>query len=184
MGLIDFKFANSDEDKPMLLQDMSRFDEVSVPMYRLIIKLGLYTGMSLDEIVAIKNEDLDERSNTISVYSLQQKRTRTVYLSNVLMGDLLAYRKKAHIDSSFIFSTTRQNADLQVKDWTIRLLGTKKSWLAIRRTYLIYCANHGIDILVASENSGVPVASITSYFTKSPEQKRKMINGENNGRKH
>ena len=169
----------TEDDKPMHQEDIAKLGDISSTVDRLMIHIGLNSGIAIEELLGIRKADIDSKAQTIKIWDKKKKRERIAYIPKWLSVELGKYILNMDASVDFIFLMSDNTANKRIAEWTERLIGHRKTWLAIRRTYITRCASEKsyVPILLASENSGIPIDSIMAYYAKTPDEKRQIVNG-------
>ena len=170
----------------------------------LAISLGLYAGLRIGEICALKWEDIDLEHGTININKTVQrlksddnsKKTHLYVLEpksnssirNIVIADFLVVYLKEHYDlfekqdENFILS----NRQITIDPRTIQRAFTKlcenkeidATFHTLRHTFATNCIKKGIDIKTVSETLGHANVNITlnRYVHTSFDFKKEQIN--------
>lgn len=175
--------GNAEIDKVIALSEIEKLEAITSTIDRLVLLLGVNSGISIEELLSIRKIDIDFDAQTISVYDKVRKQNRLITIPKPLMDDIRAYFKTANLEMNYLFNFTRPTLDKKVSEWTERSLGYKRSWKSLRRTFISQCANRDWGIYIASSNSGLSANELIAYFALTPQQKREILNnGEPHGR--
>ena len=175
-----FGVGNAEVDKVIPIADLEKLEAITSTVDRLLLLVGVNSGISIEELLSIRKQDVDFDAQTIYVYDNQKKRDRVITIPKELMNDLRSYMKTSNTEMNYIFNFSRPTLDKHIGEWTERTLGYRRSWKSLRRTFIAKCAAKGWGVYIAANNSGVPPNDLISYFALSPQQKRDILNNNGN----
>ena len=148
----------------------------NIPDYTLIF-VGLYTGMRISEIASLEEISINDQEQRIHIWDEKKDRYRDVYVPQEVLSAI-----KRHINSMTrgkdprIFPFSHKTIERKIQGWTYRILGKKKSWHAIRHTYISLSRELGIPMEIVIQNTGDAAATILKYYSKpSPVFIRKVV---------
>ena len=149
----------------------------NVPDHALILT-GLYTGMRISEISSLEEISINEGEGRIHIWDEKKDRYRDVYVP----GEVISVLKR-HINAMTrgkdprLFPYSHKTIERKIQIWTEKALGKKKSWHAIRHTYISLSREIGIPMEIVMQNTGDAAATILKYYSKpSPEFIRRTVN--------
>ena len=148
----------------------------NVPDHALILT-GLYTGMRISEISSLEEISINEGEGRIHIWDEKKDRYRDVYVP----GEVISVLQR-HINAMTrgkdprIFPYSHKTIERKIQIWTEKALGKKKSWHAIRHTYISLSREIGIPMEIVMQNTGDAAATILKYYSKpSPEFIRRTV---------
>ena len=148
----------------------------NIPDYTLIF-VGLYTGMRISEIASLEEISINDQEQRIHIWDEKKDRYRDVYVPQEVLSAI-----KRHINAMTrgkdprIFPFSHKTIERKIQGWTYRILGKKKSWHAIRHTYISLSRELGIPMEIVIQNTGDAAATILKYYSKpSPVFIRKVV---------
>jgi integrase len=148
----------------------------NVPDHALILT-GLYTGMRISEISSLEEISVNEGEGRIHIWDEKKDRYRDVYVP----GEVISVLKR-HINAMTrgkdprLFPYSHKTIERKIQIWTEKALGKKKSWHAIRHTYISLSREIGIPMEIVMQNTGDAAATILKYYSKpSPEFIRRTV---------
>ena len=148
----------------------------NIPDYTLVL-VGLYTGMRISEISSLEEISINEPEGRIHIWDEKKDRYRDVYVP----GDVLSVLKR-HINAMTrgkdprLFPYSHKTIERKIQMWTEKALGKRKSWHAIRHTYISLSRELGIPMEIVIQNTGDTAATILKYYSKpSPEFIRQTV---------
>ena len=148
----------------------------NVPDHALILT-GLYTGMRISEISSLEEISINEGEGRIHIWDEKKDRYRDVYVP----GEVISVLKR-HINAMTrgkdprLFPYSHKTIERKIQIWTEKALGKKKSWHAIRHTYISLSREIGIPMEIVMQNTGDAAATILKYYSKpSPEFIRRTV---------
>ena len=148
----------------------------NVPDHALILT-GLYTGMRISEISSLEEISINEGEGRIHIWDEKKDRYRDVYVP----GEVISVLKR-HINAMTrgkdprLFPYSHKTIERKIQIWTEKALGKKKSWHAIRHTYISLSRELGIPMEIVMQNTGDAAATILKYYSKpSPEFIRRTV---------
>ena len=148
----------------------------NIPDYTLVF-VGLYTGMRISEIASLEEISINDQEQRIHIWDEKKDRYRDVYVPQEVLSAI-----KRHINSMTrgkdprIFPFSHKTIERKIQGWTYRILGKKKSWHAIRHTYISLSRELGIPMEIVIQNTGDAAATILKYYSKpSPVFIRKVV---------
>ena len=148
----------------------------NVPDHALILT-GLYTGMRISEIASLEEISINEPEGRIHIWDEKKDRYREVYVP----GEVISVLKR-HINAMTrgkdprLFPYSHKTIERKIQIWTEKALGKKKSWHAIRHTYISLSRELGIPMEIVMQNTGDAAATILKYYSKpSPEFIRRTV---------
>lgn len=148
----------------------------NIPDYSLILT-GLYTGMRISEISKLEEISINQEEQRIHIWDEKKDKYRDVYVPQEVISVL-----KRHINSMSrgkdprLFPYSLKTIERKIQGWTQKTLGKKKSWHAIRHTYISLSRELGIPMEIVIQNTGDTAATILKYYSKpSPEFIRKTV---------
>ena len=148
----------------------------NVPDHALILT-GLYTGMRISEIASLEEISINEPEGRIHIWDEKKDRYRDVYVP----GEVISVLKR-HINAMTrgkdprLFPYSHKTIERKIQIWTEKALGKKKSWHAIRHTYISLSRELGIPMEIVMQNTGDAAATILKYYSKpSPEFIRRTV---------
>ena len=160
------------EESNLLLKSID-----NVPDHALILT-GLYTGMRISEISSLEEIAINEGEGRIHIWDEKKDRYRDVYVP----GEVISVLKR-HINAMTrgkdprLFPYSHKTIERKIQIWTEKALGKKKSWHAIRHTYISLSREIGIPMEIVMQNTGDAAATILKYYSKpSPEFIRRTVN--------
>ena len=149
----------------------------NVPEYTLILT-GLYTGMRISEIASLEEISINEGEGRIHIWDEKKDRYRDVYVP----GEVISVLKR-HINAMTrgkdprLFPYSHKTIERKIQIWTEQALGKRKSWHAIRHTYISLSRELGIPMEIVMQNTGDSAATILKYYSSpSPEFIRRTVN--------
>ena len=149
----------------------------NVPDHALILT-GLYTGMRISEISSLEEISINEGEGRIHIWDEKKDCYRDVYVP----GEVISVLKR-HINAMTrgkdprLFPYSHKTIERKIQIWTEKALGKKKSWHAIRHTYISLSRELGIPMEIVMQNTGDAAATILKYYSKpSPEFIRRTVN--------
>ena len=159
------------EESNLLLKSID-----NVPDHALILT-GLYTGMRISEISSLEEIAINEGEGRIHIWDEKKDRYRDVYVP----GEVISVLKR-HINAMTrgkdprLFPYSHKTIERKIQIWTEKSLGKKKSWHAIRHTYISLSREIGIPMEIVMQNTGDAAATILKYYSKpSPEFIRRTV---------
>ena len=159
------------EESNLLLKSID-----NVPDHALILT-GLYTGMRISEISSLEEISINEGEGRIHIWDEKKDRYRDVYVP----GEVISVLKR-HINAMTrgkdprLFPYSHKTIERKIQIWTEKALGKKKSWHAIRHTYISLSRELGIPMEIVMQNTGDAAATILKYYSKpSPEFIRRTV---------
>ncbi|MBX8640625.1 MAG: site-specific integrase [Thermoplasmata archaeon] len=145
-----------------------------------LILTGLYTGMRISEIASMEEISINGPEGRIHVWDEKKDRYRDIYVPDEVLASLKRYinsLEKRKDPKLFPFS--HKTIERKIQTWTARVLGKKKSWHAIRHTYISLSRELGIPMEIVIQNTGDSASTILRYYSKpSPEFIRNTVNGK------
>ena len=148
----------------------------NIPDHTLVL-VGLYTGMRISEISSLEEISINEPEGRIHIWDEKKDRYRDVYVP----GDVLSVLKR-HINAMTrgkdprLFPYSHKTIERKIQMWTEKALGKRKSWHAIRHTYISLSRELGIPMEIVIQNTGDTAATILKYYSKpSPEFIRQTV---------
>ena len=148
----------------------------NIPDYSLILA-GLYTGMRISEISKIEEISINQEEQRIHIWDEKKDKYRDVYVPQEVISVL-----KRHINSMSrgkdprLFPYSLKTIERKIQGWTEKSLSKKKSWHAIRHTYISLSRELGIPMEIVIQNTGDTAATILKYYSKpSPEFIRRTV---------
>ena len=148
----------------------------NIPDYTMIL-VGLYTGMRISEVASLEEISISESEQRIHIWDEKKDRYREVYVPQEVISSL-----KRHINAMArgkdprIFPHSHKTIERKIQGWTERALGKRKSWHAIRHTYISLSRELGIPMEIVIQNTGDTAATILKYYSKpSPEFIRRTV---------
>ncbi len=148
----------------------------NIPDYTLIL-LGLYTGMRISEIASLEEISINEPEGRIHIWDEKKDRYRDVYVPAEVISVL-----KRHINAMTrgkdprLFPYSHKTIERKIQSWTEKALSKRKSWHAIRHTYISLSRELGIPMEIVIQNTGDAAATILKYYSKpSPEFIRRTV---------
>lgn len=149
----------------------------NIPDYTLVLT-GLYTGMRISEIASLEEISINEPEGRIHIWDEKKDRYRDVYVP----GEVISVLRR-HINGMIrgkdprIFPYSHKTIERKIQIWTEKALNKKKSWHAIRHTYITLSRELGIPMEIVMQNTGDSAATILKYYSKpSPEFIRRTVN--------
>ena len=148
----------------------------NIPDHTLVL-VGLYTGMRISEISSLEEISINEGESRIHIWDEKKDRYRDVYVP----GDVLSVLKR-HINAMTrgkdprLFPFSHKTIERKIQMWTEKALGKRKSWHAVRHTYISLSRELGLPMEIVIANTGDSPATILKYYSKpSPQFIRKEI---------
>ena len=148
----------------------------NMPDYTLILT-GLYTGMRISEIASLEEISINEPEGKIHIWDEKKDRYRDIYVP----GEVISVLKR-HINSMTrgkdprLFPYSHKTIERKIQSWTEKVLGKRKSWHAIRHTYISLSRELGIPMEIVMTNTGDAAATILKYYSKpNPEFIRRTV---------
>ena len=148
----------------------------NIPDHTLVL-VGLYTGMRISEISSLEEISINEGESRIHIWDEKKDRYRDVYVP----GDVLSVLKR-HINAMTrgkdprLFPFSHKTIERKIQMWTEKSLGKRKSWHAIRHTYISLSRELGIPMEIVIQNTGDTAATILKYYSRpSPEFIRQTV---------
>ena len=169
---------NRTPNDPLTSQEASKLLRAidNIPDYTLIL-LGLYTGMRISEISSLEEISINEKEQRLRIWDEKKDRYREVYVPQEVISSL-----KRHINAMSrgkdprLFPYSHKTIERKIQAWAEGALGKRKSWHAIRHTYISLSREFGISMETVMQNTGDAAATILKYYSKpSPEFIRKEI---------
>ena len=148
----------------------------NTPDYALVLT-GLYTGMRISEISSLEEISIVEKEKRIHIWDEKKDRYRDVYVPQEVISVL-----RRHINALTrgkdprIFPYSHKTIERKIQMWTEKSLGKRKSWHAIRHTYISLSRELGIPMEIVIQNTGDTAATILKYYSRpSPEFIRQTV---------
>jgi len=159
------------QEANLLLRTITDFSD-----YALIL-LGLYTGMRISEIAALEEISINEQEQKIRIWDEKKDRYRDVFIPTEVLGVLRRFiNTLTRGKDPRLFPFSHKTIERKIQSWTEKVLGKRKSWHAIRHTYISLSRELGIPMEIVIQNTGDTAATILKYYSKpSPEFIRKTI---------
>ena len=175
-----------DQNKMDVLFDQINFGEgYEAIRDRLMMELFYATGMRLNELVNLKESDLDLGNCQVKVVGKRNKE-RIIPFTNRLRNLIVVYldkrKEKSSHDNNLLFITNKGKPIYQKLVYRIvtRRLGEvttldKKSPHVLRHTFATHMLNHGADINSIKEILGHANLSATQVYTHNTIEKLKKV---------
>ncbi len=151
---------------------------------RLVLRLFYQTGMRLNELIQLKQSQIDLAANQVKVLGKGNKE-RIIPVEGALLAELAVYHSHKPIqlsDMPFVF-TNEKGKPLQprtvygfVKKW-LALVTTvqKKSPHILRHSFATHLMNHGADLNAVKELLGHSSLAATQVYTHNTIEKLKDV---------
>jgi integrase len=149
----------------------------NIPDYTLILT-GLYTGMRISEISSLEEISINDQEGRIHIWDEKKDKYRDVYIPEEVISVLKRYiNGMTRGKDPRIFPYSHKTIERKIQAWTEKALGKKKSWHAIRHTYISLSRELGIPMEIVMQNTGDAAATILKYYSKpGPEFIRRTVN--------
>ena len=148
----------------------------NIPDHTLVL-VGLYTGMRISEISSLEEISINEGESRIHIWDEKKDRYRDVYVPQEVTSVL-----RRHINALTrgkdprIFPYSHKTIERKIQMWTEKALGKRKSWHAIRHTYISLSRELGIPMEIVIQNTGDTAGTILKYYSRpSPEFIRQTV---------
>ena len=148
----------------------------NIPDHALILT-GLYTGMRISEISSLEEISIVEKEKRIHIWDEKKDQYSDIYVP----ADVLSVLKR-HINAMTrgkdprLFPYSHKTIERKIQMWTEKALGKRKSWHAIRHTYISLSRELGIPMEIVIQNTGDTAATILKYYSRpSPEFIRQTV---------
>jgi hypothetical protein len=83
-------------------------------------------------------------------------------------------QKKRVRDTLWTFES-KKTIERRIQFWTEKILGKKRSWHAVRHTYITISILKNVPLRVICDNTGDTERVILKYYNKIPPQRKKEI---------
>ena len=155
---------------------------IKMKQRRIAYSFALYSGLGINEVLALRWEDIDYAAQSVSIYDAKKKTARLVYVPKCLIELLKEYRKENGL-KGYIVQSTKYLLEKGLEDDSKEYFGDVKSWHTLRLSHIISAQASGCPIEIVSINMNVPASELVKYWQHEPSEIRMMINhiGENNG---
>lgn len=173
------------KDTDMLLGEIDFGDDFEGKTHRLIIELLYTTGIRRDELINIKEADVDTSGQMLKVLGKGNKE-RLIPLSNYIMGRIKDYilskQEVESADSQFLLISSKgkklypKYVYLIVRKY-LALVTTiqKKSPHILRHTFATHLTNKGADINAVKELLGHASLAATQVYTHNTIDRLKEV---------
>ncbi len=148
---------------------------------RTLFILGFSTGMRVGEISQIDESWIQLQESAIRVWDEKKDRPRIVYVSDQALSALRLYLNHypaASRRSPLLFpGYSAKTIERRIQESTSSILGKKRSWHAVRHTYISLSREQDIPMEIVIASTGDSPVTILKYYSRfSPEAVRKKIN--------
>ena len=139
--------------------------------------LGFYSGMRISEIISIEEISLNEPEGRIHIWDEKKNIYREVYVPSIVFSVLKRYiHTMSNRKDPRLFPFSKKTGERKIEFWTGKILGKKKSWHAVRHTYISLSRELELPMEIVIANTGDTPATILKYYSKpSPEFVRRII---------
>lgn len=173
------------KDTDMLLGEIDFGDDFEGKTHRLIIELLYTTGVRRDELINIKEADVDTSGQMLKVLGKGNKE-RLIPLGNYIMGRIKDYilskQELENADSKFLLTNSKgrklypKYVYLIVRKY-LALVTTiqKKSPHILRHTFATHLTNKGADINAVKELLGHASLAATQVYTHNTIDRLKEV---------
>lgn len=164
----------------------------------IMIKMGIYTGCRINELVHLRLDKIDFAQDFIQVWDdkkhqytwkrdavtgkkvrdqkLSEGRWRKIQLPHDLMQELKAYIKQYPSKTEQVWNLSWVTWERIIHRWTIQMLGVNKSWHALRHTFITLHQTAGSPIGFVKVQTGDTAATILRvYDNPSPDAIRENV---------
>jgi integrase len=150
---------------------------IDVLQDRTLIFLGLNTGMRVSEIAGVEEISIDFQEGRIKIWDEKKDVYRNVYVNQDVLSSLRLYLNAREKKGPRLFPFTTKTIQNRIQKWTSSVLGKKKSWHALRHTYVSLSREMDIPMEIVVQNTGDTPATIMAVYSRaSPNFIRKTIN--------
>lgn len=143
------------------------FDKVKDKRRRAIIALGVGAGISLDELVKLKAESVDYPNACLNIWT--SKGIRKAKVSNKVLNILKEFELTG-FDLEYPVGTLKNTLPDVIKE----VIGEKKSWTALRTTFVIMCKDQHVPIEIVLENTGASLDIVYGLYHNGISKDFKM----------
>lgn len=172
------KTRNRLSNQPLSEEELKKLIEsITEPRDHALILLGANSGMRVSEAVHVEKIGIQEAEGQITIWDEKKNRYRNVRLPAATISTLLRYW--ATLQTSRLFDFTEKTAENIIQEWTLKVLGKKKSWHCLRHTYVTLSAMKNTPVPVVAENTGDSPTTLYRVYTNLPPQVVKRIVEEN-----
>lgn len=157
----------SPDTEPLSTEELKKMlDTIPQPKLglRALIMIGLNSGITLKEALAIKVEDIKYAEGAIVIYDFEKNAYRKLLLPPSVMQDVRTYMdgyRKG--DNARLFDISESTAKKGLTDLTKEAILKPKNWSSIRHTWAKLAFEHNIPIKIMSESSGVPEQALLKW---------------------
>ena len=131
--------------------------------FKAMLYLVLGTGISPDEALAIKLQDIDYANNCIRVYDSWTGRTRAVKLNLSITRAITDYQNGRRDSSERLFDVEKRQAITRLYEVSQQHLGRPISWTAVRRTWAVLGFKNGLGLKDMMESSGATAQQLAVW---------------------
>ena len=168
-------------------------EQVNNDDMKLMLKLLFWTGLRIGEARALKIDDIDFESKTISVTKtythlkgkdvITTPKTkgsiRTIKIDDILAQDIKEYLDKARyiLDDNFIFRYSKLYYLAIFKNIALKVLGKSLRIHDLRHSHASFLINNGVDVLLISKRLGHTNTTMTlnTYSHLYPDKEGEAI---------
>lgn len=175
-----FPFFNKSREAYILSkEEIGRLLFVCDPMLGSMVRFGLCSGLTQEEIAGVRIADLDMVGQAVVVRT--PKSTRTVYMPLAGLEGVRKYTNNGHGPSDYLFSYGRIQLSRKLEEASKKALGRRLTWLDIIHTYVNLCAKGGVPLQLTAVNLGITADRLMDQYGMTPEEGRKVLNSGFNG---
>ncbi len=155
---------------------------------RIMILMGFNSGCRVNEIATLRYDKIDFAQNTVTVWDdkhnqwswklnkktgkkvrdqkLNEGKWRKIRMPSIIMQDLKIYIKKYPTKTEYVWTLSWVTWERVLHKWTDRNLGFKKSWHALRHTYMTLSRENGASMEYVMKQTGDTAATILKVYSK------------------
>ena len=167
------------------------------PREQLMLKMGVYTGCRVNELVHLKLEKVDYAQDCITVWDdkkshwawkrnattgkmererkLDEGRWRKIAIPKALMVELKAWIEANPTGTDQVWNLSWVTWNRAIKKWSMQLLGINKSWHVLRHTFVSLHSGAGTPLSFVKQQTGDTANTLLKvYDNPSPDMIREQ----------
>lgn len=150
-------------------------DSTTDLMTKTLFVIGFNTGMRISEIQGITKQNINEAELTITVWDEKKDVWRETHPPSKVFKQVQLYLNTNKGASRLLFNVSKKTIERRIQKYTQEILGKKKSWHAVRHTYVTLSRIRGVDISIVAQNTGDSYTTLLKVYSSLPKQLMREI---------
>ena len=160
------KTRKRNSNLPLTVQEVEKLiSETTDLRDKTMFILGFNTGMRVSEISQLEPARINYEEQVITIWDSKKDKYRMVYASMNILNFLKTYwNSKQDKKTPLFFDYHAKTIERRIQYWSEEVLAKRKSWHAVRHTYVSLSAELGRPISIVIQNTGDSPRTILAVY--------------------